>query len=341
MTKKILFALAIIVFLPKVFAAANDPETVFTCGQDFQRELTFNSNKDFVLAEGFSRGGKDMVSSHAYFFVRDMNFRLSKGTCHVELKAQNIQTPTERVHGKRAFYKFKFQFAKNDPTTLTFQEDGKASVTCTVAAKYLSRLKNCNMAPEIPEAMVCQSSVVQGTQIKTVFRIDPKTGASERQVYKLTLADASAAPTSTTSPSSLAAATPTISPAPKILKEEDLGVRAIKYKWSMVDKVCQLKVNEADENQDQLMDFVLKMDGAKPSMVFPAYFNKMRISLDKDHVADLLDDKKNVQCVLSPELLRQAGHCASVTAKDEASQKSKEKKSRKHPAKKTSASNTF
>lgn len=322
-----------IVFLLPAQAATTEPESIFQCGQEFLRELSVTGGRDYVLSEGFAHAGKEIVSSHAYFFVKELNFKKKKNRCTIEIRAQNISNPTDHVYGKRAFYKFKFQFSRNDPTTLLFEEEGKAPSSCTVSPQFINRLKDCSMAPEIPQAMVCQSQVVQGTQIKTIFRADPRTGVSERQVYKLTLApppqSVNASP-STTNPA-VATTMPTVT-APKVLKEEDLGVRSVKMKWSTVDKVCQLTVNELNENPDQVLDFVMKLDG-KPSSVQPAYFNKMRITLDKDHVADLLDDKKNVQCALSPELLRQASRCAAVTDRAESLQKSKNKKVRKRAKK--------
>lgn len=288
---KILFALAIFIFSGFSWraSASPEPDLVFQCGQDFQRELTRISNNEFMISEGFAHS-LSTKSSRAYFFVSNSEMGWSKNKCKMELTARIVDGPQGRVEGKRAAYKFQFQFLKkNGPTSLVFVEEGKASVSCTVSPKFLTRFESCQLPLEIPEAMVCKSPMVEGTQVKTIFRYDAMSGVSERQVYKITK---------------------DITPREK---EEDLGIRGTKLKWKMKNKVCELGIQEKEENQDQWLDFQMKFDrklGASQN----GYFNKMRILLDREHVADLLDNKKSVQCAVSAPFLAESTRCTDLNS---------------------------
>jgi hypothetical protein len=299
---KILFALATYIFwaFPSPVFANPEPDMVFQCGQDFQRELTRISNSEFMMSEGFAHS-ESLISSHAYFLVSNSDMHWSKNKCKMELTAHIMDGPSGRVRGPRSAYKFKFQFVKkNGPTSLTFSEDGKAPVNCKVSPKFMTRLKDCQLPTDIPEAMVCKSQVVDGTQVKTVFRYDAKTGISERQVYKVT-----------TTPAPAEAGKEVTVAAKPLEKEEDLGVRGTKFQWKMKNKVCGLKIQEKEEDQDQWLDFQMKFD-RRLAANQNGYFNKMRILLDSEHVADLLDNKKNVQCAVDPQILAQSSRCAPL-----------------------------
>lgn len=299
---KILFALAMSIFClsPSPVFANPEPDLVFQCGQDFQRELTRISNSEFMMSEGFAHS-QSLISSHSYFRVSNSDMHWSKGKCKMELTAHIVDGPSGRVRGPRAAYKFKFQFSKkNGPSGLTFVEDGKAPVSCTVNPQFMTRLRDCQLPTDIPEAMVCKSQMVEGTQVKTVFRYDAKTGVSERQVFKI-----SVVPTLNESGKGVNVAKKALE------KEEDLGIRGTKFQWKMKNKVCGLTIQELEEDQDQWLDFQMKFD-RKLASNQNGYFNKMRILLDSEHVADLLDNKKNVRCAVDSKILAQSFRCAPL-----------------------------
>jgi hypothetical protein len=317
MAKRIFFALALTGLLTgtRAVAASSAPgaaRSIFQCGQDFQRTLSINDNGSYLLTEGYANSAmEDASASHAYFFVRDMNFSLRKNRCTLEIHGQNISSPTDHVIGKRSVYQFRFHFPKNDPSKLSFDGAGKAAESCRLNPEFINHLKGCHWVREIPEVLVCQSPVVQGVQVKTIFRMDPLSENSERQVYKLT-------PPPQPAPSGVS------SPSPK---EENLGLRPTKFKWSKSGKACDLKITEQDESADDMMEFVMHFEGP-PTELASGRFNKLRLTLDQTHVADLMDDKKNVQCALSPDFLKQVKRCSNSKSEGETSPR--RKKSRKH-----------
>jgi hypothetical protein len=266
-------------------AAESESTVIFRCGRDFQRQLLRYPANRFVLSEG--KITDSLPSSHAYFQIADSDLHWNKGKCQIKLHGQRIDDPSERVRGKRALYEFKFEFSqKKGPDSLIFEEEGRPAVSCEVEAASAERLKNCQLPTDLFEAFTCQSSVVEGTQVKTVFRYDPASGLSERQVFKVTDAEQAGE------------------------KSEDLGTRWTQWTWEK-KKNCELHIEEKNTDEDHWMDFRLSLP-RRLSSEQAGSFQRMRILIDSEHVADLQENKKQVLCQLSPWLRQQAAGCGAA-----------------------------